>query len=157
MIAPHGPFDHHARPAADDLVEPLEGIAGADALLGRRFPLPALALPLTRWTAVTPLGGGVEVEWNLDDTRAGTPGRVALYAGLKAAPVRELPAPVAEREASVRGMAARLRSAPLDEAQASLRPVRELSWQREDLYLRLTAQGPWELEALFAIAASIEQ
>lgn len=138
-------------------MEPLEGIAGADALLGRRFPLPALALPLTRWSAVTPVGGGVEVEWNLDDTRPGAPGRVALYAGLKAPPLRELPEPVAERDASVRGLAARLRSAPLDEAQASLRPVREIIWERDGLYLRLTAQGPWELDALFAIAASIEQ
>ena len=137
-------------------VEPLEGIAGADALLGRLFPLPALALPLTRWTAVTPVGGGVEVEWNLDDSRPGTPGRVALYAGLKTPPPRELPAPVAEREASVRGLPARLRSAPLHEAQPSLRPVRELSWEREGLHLRLTAQGPWELDALFALAASIE-
>jgi hypothetical protein len=137
-------------------LEPLEGIAGADALLGRRFPLPALALPLTRWTAVTPVGGGVEVEWNLDDSRVGAPGRVALYAGLKAPPPRELPGPVAERDASVRELPARLRSAPLDEAQASLRPVRELSWERDGLHLRLTAQGPWELETLFAIAASIE-
>ncbi len=137
-------------------MEPLEGIAGADLLLGRPFPLPALALPLTRWTAVTPVGGGVEVDWNLDDSRAGAPGRVALYAGAKAAPARELPAPVAEREASVRGIPARLRSAPLDEAQASLRPVREIAWEREGLFLRLTAQGPWPLDALFAIAASVE-
>ena len=56
----------------------------------------------------------------------------------------------------MRGPAARLRAAPLEEAQASLRPVRELCWEREDLYLRLTAQGPWELEELFALAASIE-
>ncbi len=137
-------------------MEPLDGIAGADALLGRPFPLPALALPLARWTAVTPVGGGVEVEWNLDDTRPGTPGRLALYAGAKAPPARELPGPISEREAAVRGLPARLRSAPLEEAQPSLRLVREIAWERGDLFLRLTAQGPWALDALFAVAASIE-
>ena len=72
------------------------------------------------------------------------------------APPRELPEPSSERDAAVRGLPARLRTAPLEEAQASLRPVRELTWERGGLYLRLTAQGPWELEELFAIAASIE-
>ena len=114
---------------------------------GGPFPLPALALPLARWTAVAPIGGGVEVEWNLDDTRAGTPGRLALYAGAAAPPPHELPEPVSEREAAVRGCPARLRSAPLEEAQLSLRPVRELEWERGGLFLRLTAQGPWELDA----------
>ena len=136
-------------------VEPLEGIAGADALLGRAFPLPAVALPIARWTAVTPVGGGVEVEWNLDDSRPGSPGRIVLYAGSEAAPPREVPPPVAERDAAIRGVPARLRSAPLDEAQESLRPVREISWEQGGLFLRLTAQGPWELDALFAVAASI--
>jgi len=137
-------------------VEQIEGIAGADLVLGRPFPLPALALPLARWTAVSALGGGVEIEWNLDDTRAGTPGRVALYAGAVPPPQRELPPPSSEREAAVRGIAARMRTAALEEAQESLRPVRELSWERGGLYLRLTAQGPWELEELFALAASID-
>ena len=72
------------------------------------------------------------------------------------APPQELPEPAAERDAAVRGLPARLRTAPLEEAQASLRPVRELTWERGGLYLRLTAQGPWELEELFAIAASID-
>jgi hypothetical protein len=137
-------------------VEQIEGIAGADLILGRRFPLPALALPLARWTAVAPLGGGVEIEWNLDDSREGTPGRIALYVGAVPAPPQELPDPTAERDAAVRGLPARLRTAPLDEAQPSLRPVRELTWERGGLYLRLTAQGPWELEELFAIAASTD-
>jgi hypothetical protein len=137
-------------------VEQIEGIAGADLILGRRFPLPALALPLARWTAVAPLGGGVEIEWNLDDSRDGTPGRIALYAGAVPAPPLELPAPAAERDAAVRGFPARLRTAPLEEAQPSLRPVRELTWERGGLFLRLAAQGPWELEELFAIAASID-
>ena len=134
----------------------IEGIAGGDLILGRRFPLPALALPLARWTAVAALGGGVEIEWNLDDSREGTPGRVALYAGSVPAPRRELPEPSFEREAAVRGTPARLRTAALEEAQPSLRPVRELSWERGGLFLRLTAQGPWELEELFALAASID-
>ena len=72
-------------------VDQIEGIAGADLVLGRPFPLPALALPLARWTAVAALGGGVEIEWNLDDTRPGTPGRVALYAGAVPPPQRDLP------------------------------------------------------------------
>jgi hypothetical protein len=137
-------------------VDQIEGIAGADQILGRPFPLPALALPLARWTAVAQLGGGVEVEWNLDDTREGTPGRVALYAGAVPAPERELPEPSTERDAAVRGTPARLRTAALEEAQPSLRPVRELTWERAGLHLRLTAQGPWALEELFAVAASIE-
>ncbi len=137
-------------------VEQMEGIAGADAILGRPFPLPALALPLARWTSVGPLGSGAEVEWNLDDTRRGSPARVALYAGVKMPPVRDFPGPITERDAAVRGAPARLRSAPLDDAQASLRPVRELLWERGGLILRLTAQGPWELDELFALAASID-
>ena len=65
--------------------EPLEGIADADALLGRPFPLPAAPLPLARWVDVVQVAEhGAEVAWNLDDTRAGAPGRLALYAGLEA-------------------------------------------------------------------------
>ena len=56
--------------------EPLEGIADADAVLGRPFPLPSAALPLARWVDVIQVGEhGVEVAWNLDDTRSGAPGR----------------------------------------------------------------------------------
>ena len=72
--------------------EPLEGIAAADALLGRPFPLPSAPLPLARWVDVVQVAEhGVEVAWNLDDTRAGAPGRLALYAGLEPAPERDLP------------------------------------------------------------------
>ena len=57
--------------------EPLEGIADADAVLGRPFPLPSAALPLARWVDVVQVAErGVEVAWNLDDTRPGTPGRL---------------------------------------------------------------------------------
>ena len=63
-------------------MEPWSGIADADEHLGRPVPLPAIPLPLVRWVEVLPAGRrAVEVEWNLDDTRAGSPGRLALYAG----------------------------------------------------------------------------
>lgn len=130
-------------------MEPLEGIAAADALLGRAFPLPTALLPLARWTEVQALGDAVEVEWNLDDSRAGAPGRLALL--VSADVVRtQLP----ESPASAHGSVA-LRSAPLAEAQESLRPVTELLWQADGLHLRLTAQGPWERDALLTIAASV--
>ena len=48
-----------------------------------------------------------------------------------------------------------MRTAALPEAQPSLRPVTELRWQRAGLHLRLTAQGPWDLEALLALARSV--
>jgi len=101
--------------------EPLEGIAEADAVLGRPFPLPSAALPLARWVDVVQVAErGVEVAWNLDDTRPGAPGRLALYAGLEVAPDRDLP-----------------------------------EGERDGLHLRLTAQGPWELDALLALARSV--
>jgi hypothetical protein len=132
--------------------EPLEGIAEADAVLGRPFPLPSAALPLARWVDVVQVGEhGVEVAWNLDDTRRGAPGRLALYAGLEAAPERELPD--AQQAAGEDGIA--VRTAALGEAQPSLRPVTELTWERDGLHLRLTAQGPWELDALLALARSV--
>jgi hypothetical protein len=131
--------------------EPLEGIAAADARLGRPFPLPTMPLPLARWVEVTRVGSGAEVAWNLDDSRPGAPGRLALYAGTEAPPERELPGggPVEIR----RGVA--WRGAPLPEAEPALRPVRELRWRAGGLHLRLTAQGPWDDAALEAIAASI--
>jgi hypothetical protein len=130
-------------------VEPLEGIAAADAHLGRRVPLPAAALPLARWVEVTLEGpGAVEVEWNLDDTRGG-PARLTLMVSL-APPATQLPG-APERRAGP-GV---LREAPLDEAQASLRPVRELIWEHDGLHLRLTGQGPWEEAALVAVAATV--
>jgi hypothetical protein len=132
--------------------EPLEGIAEADVLLGRPFPLPAVALPLARWVEVMRIGDrGAEVIWSLDDTRPGAPGRVALYAGADPPPDRELPE--AEEPSAVGAIA--VRSAPLTEAQPSLRPVTELRWERDGLHLRLTAQGPWRLQDLLALARSV--
>lgn len=128
--------------------EPLAGIADADAILGRPFPLPT-ALPLARWVDVIQVAPrGVEVAWSLDDSRPGAPGRVALYAGLERPPDRDLP-PASERDGYV------IRTAPLPEAEPSLRPVVEVCWEREGLHLRLTAQGPWELDALLSLAASL--
>lgn len=128
--------------------EPLEGIGAADAHLGRTVPLPAVALPLARWVDVMAVGGGVEVAWNLDDTRAGRPGRLALYAGPDEPPDRPL------GEASSLGRYAH-RTASLDGADPSLRPVHELSWNDDGLRLRLTGQGPWALDDLVAIADSV--
>jgi hypothetical protein len=131
--------------------EPLEGIAAADARLGRPFPLPMIELPLVRWVEVTAVGQGAEVAWNLDDSRPGTPGRLALYAGPEPPPARDLPGAAAPE----RRNGATWRSAPLPEADPSLRPVLERTWTDGGLHLRLTAQGPWSGEALDAIAASI--
>jgi len=129
--------------------EPLDGIAGADEHLGRRVPLPALALPLTRWVEVVANGpGAVQVEWNFDASRPRSPGRVTLYAGTQPPPERGLPEP------TTRGRFA-YRSAPLDEAAAELRPVQELAWEHDGLHLRLTGQGPWELTELVALADSV--
>ena len=131
-------------------MEPLEGIAAADAHLGRRVPLPSVALPLARWVEVTAQGpGAVEVEWNLDDTRGG-PGRLALFVSTAPAPTQ---LPDAGPQPAGDGV---LREAPLGEAQSSLRPVRELSWEQDGLYLRLTGQGDWSREQLVAVAASVE-
>jgi hypothetical protein len=131
--------------------EPLEGIAAADVRLGRPFPLPTIELPLVRWVEVNAVGCGAEVAWNFDDSRPGSPGRLALYAGLEPPPARALPG---GGEAVVRG-GATWRAAPLPAADVSLRPVVERTWTAGGLHLRLTAQGPWTDEALDAIAASI--
>jgi hypothetical protein len=140
------------QPIVREMHEPLEGIAAADALLGRPFPLPAAPLPLARWVDVVQVAErGVEVAWNLDDTRAGSPARLALYAGLEAPPERELPG--AEDAPDEDAIA--VRTAALPEAQPSLRPVTELRWERDGLHLRLTAQGPWETDALLALARSV--
>jgi hypothetical protein len=134
-------------------MEPLEGIAEADAHLGRPVPLPRVALPLPRWVDVHAVGPeAVEVAWNLDDSRAGEPGRFALYAGAQPPPPRELP-DATEPAAIAEGLTHR--EAPLSEAQASLKPVHELTWQRDGLHLRLTAQGPWTVAVLVAIAQSV--
>jgi hypothetical protein len=132
--------------------EPLDGIGGADEVLRRPFPLPSLPVPLPCWVDVLQVADqAVEVAWNLDDTRPGSPGRLALYAGLDPPPDRELPeaGPTADHG----GIA--VRTAPLPEAEPSLRPVTELRWERDGLHLRLTGQGPWELDALLALARSI--
>ena len=78
--------------------DPLDGIGAADGHLGRPVPLPTVALPLARWVEVVASGpGAVQVEWNLDATRPGAPGRLTLYAGLQAPPERGLPQPVGAR------------------------------------------------------------
>lgn len=128
--------------------EPLEGIAAADVHLGRHVPLPAAPLPLPRWVEVVAAGPhAVEVEWNLDDSRPGAPGRLALWVGIEPPVDRGLP------DARPLGRYAH-RTAPLCDAQPSLRPVHELSWEQEGLHLRLTAQGAWNVEALVALADS---
>jgi hypothetical protein len=132
--------------------EPLDGIAAADALLGRPFPLPAAPLPLARWVDVVRVAEqGVEVAWSLDDTRPGMPGRLALYAGTEPPAAHEL-AGVGEAE-QIDGISVRI--APLPQADPSLQPVTELSWERDGLHLRLTGQGPWTTDALLALARSI--
>lgn len=138
-------------------MEPLSGIAEADAALGRRFPLPTAALPLARWVEVRRLpGAGVEIEWNLDDTREGSPGRLALYAGHEPPPGQLPDDEVEATRIELAGRHVTVRRAPLPEAIVSLRPVWELRWRTTSLHLRLTAQGPWELPAVLAIAASVD-
>jgi hypothetical protein len=137
-------------------MEELDGIAAADAHLGRPVPLPAVALPLTRWgrvSAVSP--DGVEVEWNLDDSRAGAPGRLAVYVGYSPPPERDWPGDDAPRAMPVAGTQGAWREAELLEAEPSLRPAVELTWRAHGLHLRLTAQGPWEAARLVEIAESI--
>lgn len=135
---------------------PLEGIAAADAHLGRPVPLPGVALPLARWTEVRAVSEeGVEIEWNFDDSRAGAPGRLALYVGLEPPLDRDWPSDDPGREVPVDAVVARWREAELIEAQASLRPAVELTWRAHGLHLRLTAQGPWPAARLVEIAASV--
>lgn len=136
--------------------EPLEGIAAADAHLGRPVPLPSAALPLVRWSEVHAVSGdGVEIELNLDDSRAGSPGRLALYVGWTAPPERAWPGADPPKTVVVGDAQGSWREAPLLEAQPSLRPAVELTWEAHALHLRLTAQGPWEPAQLIAIAASV--
>lgn len=139
---------------SDDLPDGvLAGLAGADAHLGAPFPLPRAPLPLARWVDVHADGpDAVEVAWNLDDTRPGTPGRLALRAGrTPAAPRAPFGPPRAVR---VGDAEAELRTAPLEEAEPSLRPAYELRWAAGGLHLRLTAQGPWAEHELLHLAAS---
>jgi hypothetical protein len=135
-------------------MEDWTGITDADRHLGRPVPLPAAALPLVRWVEVRPVGdGAVEIEWNLDDTRPGARGRLALFVGHE--PPAERAWDVAVDHVEVAGAAAEHRTVPLDEAEPALRPAHELRWSLDQLYLRLTAQGPWELDELLAIGASV--
>lgn len=128
--------------------EPLDGIGAADAHLGRPVPLPAGPMPLVSFVEISAQGpGAVEVAWNLDDTRAGAPGRLALYVGHGVPPERGFGVPEAVGRYAHRRLA-------LDEAQASLRPAHELAWEAGGLHLRLTGQGPWALDALVALADS---
>lgn len=129
--------------------ESLDGIGAADAHLGRAVPLPAVPIPLARWVEVVTAGEqAVQVEWNLDATRPGAPGRLTLFAGHSPPPDRGLPAPEALGRYEHR-------TAPLTDAEPELRPVTELAWEHDGLYLRLTGQGPWELVELMALAESI--
>jgi hypothetical protein len=140
------------QPIVRRMHEPLDGIAAADALLGRPFPLPAAPLPLARWVDVVRVAEhGVEVAWSLDDTRPDSPGRLALYAGTEPPTAHDL-AGAGEAE-QIDAIA--VRTAPLPQADPSLRPVTELSWERDGLHLRLTGQGPWTTDALLALARSI--
>ncbi|HYF24552.1 MAG TPA: hypothetical protein VD931_02325 [Baekduia sp.] len=135
---------------------PFEGIADADRHLGRPVPLPAVALPLARWVDVAPAGpDGVEVVWNLDDTRPGTPARLVLHVAGAPPPAQALADEAPAQAVDVGGAPGVLRSAPLAQAQPSLRPVHELTWSAGGLHLRLTAQGPWQLHDLLRIATSI--
>lgn len=129
--------------------EALEGIGAADVHLGRTVPLPSLPLPLARWVDVLTAGPeAVQVEWNLDATREGCPGRVALYVGRTPPGERGLPAQTPLGRYAYR-------TAALEEAEPELRPVQELAWEQDGLYLRLTGQGAWRREQLVAIAESI--
>lgn len=129
--------------------EALDGIGAADEHLGRRVPLPAAPLPLTRWVEVVASGAGaVQVEWNLDVSRPESPGRLTLYAGLRPPPERGLPAAKASGRYAYR-------TAPLPEAAPEFRPVQELAWEADGLHLRLTGQGPWVLTELVALADSV--
>jgi hypothetical protein len=127
-------------------VEPVEGIAAADAVLGQPVPLPGCPLPLVAWVQVHAGDGAVRIEWNLDDSRPGTPGRLLLEVARQ---------PLEPRELDDAAQDGDWRIAPLNEAQASLRPVAERSWEQDGLHLRLTAQGAWDRAALDVIAASI--
>lgn len=142
------------------MTDHLEGIGRADERLGVPFPLPAIALPLARWVEVHAVGEtGAEVEWNLDDTRADAPGRLVLYAGPQPPPEQPLDDWSAPQAAVAGGHRVTVRTAPLERAQPSLRPVTEVAWRDEGpagtLYLRLTAQGPWDPGDVLQIVAAV--
>jgi hypothetical protein len=136
-------------------MEEWTGIADADRHLGRPVPLPTAVLPLTRWVEVRPLAPqAVEVEWNLDDTRPGSRGRLALYAGTTAPEERPWEVEPSRLELDA-DTTAEHRTLALDEAEPALKPAHELRWTDDGLHLRLTAQGPWPPARLVEIAASV--
>jgi hypothetical protein len=141
---------HPVRSAVmDEARVPLAGIGVADDHLGCTVPLPSAPLPLARWVEVVAGGpGAVQVEWNLDDTRPGSPGRLTLCVSHQTPPERGLPDPTPLGRYAYR-------SAPLAQAESALRPVQELAWEQDGLHLRLTGQGPWEADELVALADSI--
>src|SRR3954462_7704400 len=105
-------------------MDELDGIAGADSHLGRPVPLPAVPLPLVRWSRVVATSpDGVEVEYNLDDSRAGAPGRLALSAGSAAPPPGDWPGDGDARSVPVGAATGDWREAELLEAEPSLRPA----------------------------------
>src|SRR4051794_41946618 len=105
-------------------MEELDGIADADAHLGRPVPLPTVPLPLVRWGRVSAVSPeGVEVEWNLDDSRAGAPRRLALYVGYAPAPEREWPGHQPPRGPPVGGEEGSLREAEPIRAGPRPRPA----------------------------------
>ncbi len=137
-------------------MEPLEDLLTADAHLGRPVPLPRAVLPLARWVEIVAHGeGAVEVQWNLDCSRPGTPGRLALYAGRGPAAERDLQEASQGTQLDAGGRALTHRTAPLAHADEALRPVNELVWTEDGLHFRLTAQGPWRLEDLLELVTSI--
>jgi hypothetical protein len=133
-------------------IEQLDNLAEADALLGRVFPLPAKPLPLTRWVELRRVGeDSAEIAWNLDDSRPGSPGRLALFVGHSKPPEQ-----LAEADMQIKasnGMV--VRRAALDQAEPSLKPVVEIIWRRYGLDMRLTAQGPWDIAEVVALADSV--
>jgi len=150
-------MDNRGRPSTlDGVTDHLEGIARADDRLGVSFPLPGVTLPLARWVEIHGVGEvGAEVEWNLDDSRPGAPGRLVLYAGPDPPPEHTLDDWTLPEGAVAGGHRVTVRTAPLAEAQPSLRPVTEVVWRDGDLHLRLTAQGPWDAGEVLQIVASI--
>ena len=137
-------------------MEPLEDLLSADAHLGRPVPLPRAVLPLARWVEIVAHGeGAVEVQWNLDGSRPGTPGRLALYVGREPAAARDLQDASRAADVDAGGRTVSHRTAPLAHAEKALRPVSELVWTEDGLHFRLTAQGPWRLEELLEVVTSI--
>ena len=74
---------------------------------------------------------------------------------LRQAVHRECALDAAPEEVLIGERPAEHRTAPLEHAQPSLRPVHELGWEADGLHLRLTGQGPWTVEELVRIAASV--